>query len=115
MMLVCARLGENLDASVAELVVFSRERILVDADLANGFLGWNLAPAEAIYEDRSAVGTSGRAGERLQVALQVVWIVGERLQVVAPQHHRAGVSGGIDAERIACVPFHIHLLSGYGH
>src|SRR5579859_472484 len=49
--LVRARLGENLDAAVAELVVFGRERILVDADLADGILGGKLAAAEAIDID----------------------------------------------------------------
>src|SRR6266496_5795045 len=35
---VSSRLGENLDASKAEFVVFRSERILIDANLANGFL-----------------------------------------------------------------------------
>ena len=35
---VGARLGQDLDAPVAQLVVFGRKRILVDANLADGIL-----------------------------------------------------------------------------
>ena len=35
MKFVGARLGEDFDSSIAQLVVFGRERILIDANLAN--------------------------------------------------------------------------------
>src|SRR5580700_296314 len=79
--LVIAGLGEDLDFPVAYLVVLGRKGILIDADLADGFLGRKLAAAEAVDEDGAAVGSGRRAGERLEVGREVVGVVGERIEV----------------------------------
>src|ERR1017187_3799145 len=63
---IAARLGEDLDAAEAQPVVFGGERVLVDADFADGFLGRKLAAAEAIDINGAAVGSGAGAGERLQ-------------------------------------------------
>src|SRR5579862_4034195 len=57
--LVGPRLGEYFDAAVAELVVLRRERILIDADFADGLLRRQLAAAETIDEDLAS-GRSSR-------------------------------------------------------
>ena len=89
--LVGARLGENLDAAEAQPVEFGGKGILVDADLADGFLGRQLAAAETIDVDLPAVGTGAGAGQRLQRVGKIVGIVRQRLQVVALDHQRGGV------------------------
>ncbi len=94
---IAAGLGENLDAAETEAVVFRRERILVDADFADGFLGGKLAAAEAIDIDLSAVGTGAGPGERLQRVSQIVGIVGQRGEIFAFDHQRGGVVIGLDA------------------
>ena len=94
-----ARLGENLDAAEAELVVLGGEGILIDADFADGFLGRKLAAAEAIDVDRAAVGSGAGPGERLQGVGEIVGIVGERGQIFAAQHERGGVVIGFHADR----------------
>src|SRR5208282_5917185 len=48
MHLVRSRLGENLDASVAQLVVLGGERVLVDANLTDGRLGRELAGGKSV-------------------------------------------------------------------
>ena len=83
MKLVGSRLGENLDAAVAELVEFGRKRILVDANLANGILGRQRAAGESVDVDLAAARSGGWAGQGLQIGLQIVGIVGERIQIGA--------------------------------
>src|ERR1035441_1597574 len=53
--LVRARLGEDLDAAQAELVILRREGILIELDLTDGFLRWKLAAAESVDEDGAAI------------------------------------------------------------
>ena len=67
--LVGSRLGENFDAAVAELVVFGRKRILIDADFADRGFWRELAGGEAINIYLAAVRTGGRARESLEVTL----------------------------------------------
>src|ERR1043166_648547 len=55
--LVSAGLGEDFDAAEPEFVVLRGERILIDADLANGILRRKFAAAEPIDEDRTAAGS----------------------------------------------------------
>ena len=110
--LVRARLGEDLDAAVAELVVLGRERILVDADLADRLFRRKLAAAESVDEDGAAVGAGRRPGQRLQVGGQIVGIVGERVQIGAAQHQRAGVVRRVDGDARRGVVLHGDLLLG---
>ena len=110
MKLVCAGLGEDFDAAVAELVVLGRKRILVDADLADRFLRGELASAESIDEDCATAGSGRRAGERQQVRLEILGIVGQRLQIGAAQHQRARVVRGVGGDgRPGIIP-HDYLL-----
>ena len=59
--LVGARLGENLDSPVAELVEFRREGVLVDADLANGIFRGQRPAGETIDVDLSSAWPGRRA------------------------------------------------------
>ena len=63
--LVAARLGEDLDPPISQLVVLGRERVLVDADFTNGILGRQIPAAESIDVDRAAVGAGRRPGQSL--------------------------------------------------
>src|ERR1019366_8748347 len=65
--LVGARLGEDLDLAVTQLVVLRRKRVLVDANLADGLLRRKLPAAEAVHEDGSAVGTGRGPRQRGEV------------------------------------------------
>src|ERR1700758_1066092 len=95
MPLVRSGLGEDFDPSVPELVVFSGKRVLVDANFANGSLRRKLAGGEAVDINLPAIWPSGRSGESLQVRLQIIRIVRERLEVFSLKHNRAGVVSGI--------------------
>src|SRR5207244_13218671 len=70
--LIGARLGENLDASVSQLVVLGGEGVLVDADLADRLLRGQAAAGKAVDTDLPAVRPRGWAGELLQVARDAV-------------------------------------------
>ena len=52
---------------ITELVVFRGERILVDADFADGSLGRKLTAGEAVDINLPAVGSGRGAGQRLQL------------------------------------------------
>ena len=60
-------LGEDLDTAEAQLVVLRRKRVLVDADLANRFLGRQFAATEPVDVDGPAIRPRGRPGEGLKV------------------------------------------------
>src|SRR5438132_14381675 len=64
--------GEYFDPPEAQLIVFRGEGILVDTDLADGFLGGQVAAAEAVDKNRSAVGRRARAGQRLEPIRQLL-------------------------------------------
>ena len=81
MPLIRSGLGEDFNASVAKLVVFRGKGILVDANFADGGFGGKLPAREAVDIDLPAIGACGGAGKRLQVGLQVVRIVGKRVQI----------------------------------
>src|ERR1700683_4196043 len=67
MVTVGARLGEDFNAAITKLVVFRRERILINANLANRRLGRKLTGSEAVDVELAAVRASRRPGQRLQV------------------------------------------------
>src|SRR5271157_1460551 len=98
MVLVRARLSENLDSSVAQFVVFGRKRILIDADLANRRLRRKLAAGESVDVDLAAVGPGRRSGQRLQVLLQLIGIVRERFKVLAGENDGTGIASGVDVD-----------------
>ena len=70
----------------------------------------SLTAAEPVDVDLAAVRTGGRASQRLQVGLQVVGIVGERLQIVAAQNRGGGVARGVRGDAGAGAFLHRHLL-----
>ena len=113
--LVAARLGENLDAPEAELVVFGGEGVLIDADFADGFLGRQLAAAEAIDVDGAAIWPRAGAGERLQGVGEIVGIVGKGGQIFAAQHQGGGVVIGFHADAGGRLVGHRDLLLRTGH
>ncbi len=54
-------------------------------------LGGNLAAGESVDVDFAAVGAGSRAGQGLQLILQLVGIVGEGIEVLALDHDGVGV------------------------
>ena len=64
-----AGLGEDFDTAVADFIVLSGERILIDADFADGGFWRQLTSRKAVDIELAAIGTCGRAGESGQVAL----------------------------------------------
>src|SRR5258708_5399697 len=85
MPLVRPRLGENFNAAIAELVIFRRKRILVDANFANRSFGRERATGEAVNIYLASVGSGRRASQRLQVRLQFIGVIGERFEVFSPK------------------------------
>ncbi len=111
--LVGAGLGEDLDASVTELVEFRGEWVLVDSYFADGGLGRELPAGKSVDVDLASVGAGRRPGERVQLILQLIGIVRERVQVFALDHDRARVviRAGIEARTLIR---HCDLLLIYG-
>jgi len=56
---VGARFGKDLYAAIAQLVVFGGKRSLIDANLANGFLGRKLAGSKTVDIELAAVRSRG--------------------------------------------------------
>src|ERR1039458_3357074 len=86
MNLVGPRLGENVDAAIAQLVVLRREWVCIDPNLANSVFWRQITAAESINVDGATIRSGGRPGEGLEVRRQVVRIVGERIEVRSAQH-----------------------------
>ena len=112
---VGAGLGEDFDPSVAQLVVFRGERILVDANLADRRLRRKLARGESVDVDLAAVRPGGRPGQRLQVRLQFVRIVGQRVEIFTRKHDRARIvrRDDVDGRRLSLTLdfFLLHCIS----
>src|SRR5262249_6473071 len=89
--IVRSRLGNDFDATGAQLVVFRRKWVLIDPDLPDGFLRWRNPAAETIDEDRCSTGSGAGSGDRGQLRNQIVRIVRQRLQILASQHGGAGI------------------------
>src|ERR1019366_7652822 len=64
--LIRSRLGQYLDAAVAEFVVFGGKWILIDANLADCRLGGQLPAAEAVDVNLAAVRPGRRSCQRSQ-------------------------------------------------
>src|SRR5215469_10954369 len=109
--LVAARLGEDFDAPISQLVILRRKRILVDANLANCRLRRQLPAGKSVNVNLPAIGPGRRTRQRLQLRLQFVGIVGERLQVLAFDHERARVRRRPHREfRPPLLPVHLDLF-----
>src|SRR6202011_3345468 len=91
MQMVRTRLGQYLDAAVTQFVVFRGEGILVDSYFANRRFRRQLSTGKPVYVDLSAVRTGCRSGQRIQLVLQLIGIVRERVQILALDNDRAGV------------------------
>ena len=76
MKLIGPGLGEDFNAAVSQFVVLGRERILIDPDFANGSFWRQLARGESVDVHLPAVGPCRRPGQRFQIGLQFIWIVG---------------------------------------
>ena len=87
-----SRFGENLDASVADMVEFGGKGILVDANLADGRLGRERAASEAVDVNLAAVRSGCRPSQRRQFVRQLIRIVRQRVQVLAFKNDGAGVA-----------------------
>ncbi len=112
MPLVGTRLGEDLDAAIAQLVVFRREGILIDANLTNRRLGRNLAAGETIDVNLAAVGADRRTGKSLQVGGQIVRIVGQGIEVFALQYDLRGIAviGNVERARGPALIGYVQVL-----
>src|SRR5580704_3064941 len=108
--LVGARFREDFDAPIPELVVFGRERVLIDANLADGILARQGAAGETIDVNLSAARSSGWSGQRLQIGLQIVGIVRQGLQIGSPQHQGTRILGRVHAHLGARVFLHRNFL-----
>ena len=95
MIFVSSGLGEDFNAAVAELVILRRKGILVDADFANRRLGGKLTGGKSVDIHLSAVRTRRRPGQRLQIGLKLIRIVGQCLELLAGDRDRAGVVRGV--------------------
>src|SRR5205085_732773 len=72
--LVGSGFGENLDASESQAVVFGRERVLVNANFADGRLGGKTAAGESIDKNLAAVGACRRTGQGLKIGGEVIGV-----------------------------------------
>ncbi len=106
---VAAGARQNLDAPEARAVVFGRERIRVDAYLANRRFRRHAAARKTVDHDLPAVGPGGRSGQCLKLFLQFVGVVGERVEFLLAQHQRGAVVGRIGGNA-AGLFFHVHDL-----
>ena len=109
---VGSRLGEYLDASVAELVELRGKRILVDANLTDGGFGRQLAAGESVDVNLAAVGSGRWAGQGRQFVGELVGIVGERIEIATLEHEGAGIGAGLGADRRRSFVGDDHLLLG---
>src|SRR5579863_3245853 len=107
--LVGTWLGENFDAPIAQLVVVRGEWILIDSNFANGRLGRQLPARKSVNKDLSPIRTRSWTGERSQFVLQLVGIVGKRIEIFALDHDGAGIAfrTGAHTLRVRC---HFDLL-----
>src|SRR5438270_6803819 len=101
MELIRSWLGENLNAAIAQLVVLCRKGIRINANLADRGFGRKLPGGESVDIHLTAVGTSGWSRERLQLRLQLVRIVRERVEILSLQHNGVRVIGRRCVERVA--------------
>src|SRR5262249_27386458 len=81
--LVRSRFRQYFDPSCADLVVFRRKWILIDVNLANGFLRRHLAIRKSIDEQRSPAGPGARAGNRDKLGDEILRIIRQGFQIVA--------------------------------
>src|SRR5438046_5106696 len=93
--LVRSRPGQNLYAPVAQFVVLRRERVLIDANLANRSLRRELSCGKSININLSAVRSGRWSRQRLQFGLQLIRIVRKRLEILPFHHDRANIVRGI--------------------
>src|SRR4029077_20359218 len=75
-----AGFGEDFDPAVAQLVEFGRERVLVDANLANRRLWRKLPGSESVNIELPPVRPRGRPRQGLQISQQLIRIVRQGLQ-----------------------------------
>jgi hypothetical protein len=80
------------------LIVFSRERILIDTNLANGFLWRQAAAGKTVNENLTAVWTGRRTSERLQRCREFVRIVRQRIQIFSGNQRLVCIAGCVGAD-----------------
>ena len=104
-----ARLGQDLDAAVSQLVELRGKRILIDTNLADRRLGRQVAAGKAVDVNLAAAVSRRGTGQRGQFVLHLVRIVGERVQILAAQHHGIAVVCRLRIQ-LPRVRSHLHLL-----
>src|SRR5207244_3141851 len=87
--------GKDFNPSVAELVVFGGERILIDANLADGRLRRQLAGGESVNVHLPAIRSGRWPGESFQVGLQFVRVVRQGFEGFAGNHDGTGIVAGV--------------------
>src|SRR5271154_634722 len=114
--LVRTRLGKDLDPSIANPVELRRKRILIDADLANRRLRRKLPSLETININLTPVRSGSRSSQRLQLILQLVRVIRQRIEVASVQHNRAPVLIRIHTDAIVPVRYaNVLLLHSNGN
>ena len=112
MELAGARPRGDFDAPIAQLVIFRGEGILIDADFQDIRFGGKLAGGESINVNLAAIGSRRGARQCLQLRLQFIRVVRERLQILSLDHQGRGVFLGIDAHLggLICDLYLFHFL-----
>src|SRR5271170_4496021 len=101
--LVRTWLGKNLDPSIPDPVELRRERILIDPNLPNRRLRWQLATFKAVDVDLTAIRPGSRSSQRLKLILQLIGIVRQRIEVASVQHNRAPILIRVHADAVVPV------------
>src|SRR5206468_7901442 len=106
---VAAGLGEDLDSSEAWTIVLRRERVRIDAHLANRRLRRKRPTKKAVDVNLSATGPWRGTGQRLELLRQFLRVVRQGGQLPPAQHDGASVRRGIGVDAGSLV-VHVHNL-----
>src|SRR5690348_2041615 len=104
-----SRLRCNVNSAITQAVVFSREGIGIDANLANGGFRGHIAAGEAVNVNLGPARSDRRARKSTNLALQLVRVVRQRIQVIARNSHGAGIAFGRNLQ-VSGLAANLHLL-----
>ena len=95
---------QDLSSPEANGIELRRKRVLIDPDFADGALGrqHGVAGRKAIDEDLGAGRACRRSGQRRQIRLQVVGIIGEGIKGISGDHDAGSIgrfTHGTSAQR----------------
>src|ERR1043165_6355914 len=82
-----SRLRCNVNSAITQAVVFSREGIGIEANFSNGGFRWHLPARKGINVKLGPARSDRRARKSTNLALQLVRVVRQRIQVLARNSH----------------------------